>query len=301
MMPAIHQPVLVNEVLRELAIRPGNVVLDATIGMGGHAERFLEAVGSAGWLIGIDRDEEALDYARVRLERFQRQMKLVHGHFGVLASVLNQLHVDAVDAVLFDLGVSSFQLETSRRGFSFSREGPLDMRMDQTEGKEAAEIVNHYSLQELVELLTGYGEERWAKRIARAIVRERPMATTVQLAQVIRRALPPAARSGRIDPATRTFQAIRIAVNQELELLLLGLNQAIDCLRPPGRIAVLAYHSLEDRIVKTTFREQSRAARIEILTKKPIKPSPEEVRRNPRSRSACLRVAQRLSESETER
>lgn len=199
-----------------------------------------------------------------------------------------------LDAALFDLGVSSWQLEEGRRGFSFGREGPLDMRMDMEGELTAAEIVNRASLPDLEQWIRAYSQERWAGRIARAIVRARPLQTTTALAEVIRRAVPAAARRGGIDAATRTFQALRIVVNQELELLPLGLDQAIASLKPSGRIAVLAYHSLEDRIVKLRFREQAKAGVVRIVTPKPLRPSPQEVARNPRSRSACLRVAERL-------
>lgn len=185
------------------------------------------------------------------------------------------------------------QLEDPQRGFSFAREGPLDMRMDPREELTAAEIVNHASMVELAEIIRAYGEERWAGRIAKTIVRERPLATTAQLAEVIRKAVPGAALHGRIDPSTRTFQALRIAVNRELELLPLGLAQAVRRLSAGGRIVVLSYHSLEDRIVKVTFREQAKAQVLEIITRKPVRPSEEEVARNPRSRSARMRVGQR--------
>ena len=292
-MAIVHEPVLLQEVLDGLGLQPGAIVLDATVGLGGHAEAILGAIGPTGLLIGMDRDQEALEYVRVRLEQFRDQMKLISGHFGELSRHLSVAGVDHLDAVLFDLGVSSFQLEKAERGFSFSREGPLDMRMDSSSGQTAAQIVNRGSLQELTRILRDFGQERWAGRIARAIVRGRPFRSTTHLAEAIRRAVPPGARYGRIDAATRPFQAIRIAVNRELELLPQGLNQAIDTLRSGGRIAVLAYHSLEDRIVKHVFRDQAREGRCQVLTRKPIRPSSIEVERNPRSRSACLRIAQR--------
>ena len=272
---------------------PGAVVLDATVGLGGHAEALLEAAGPTGQLIGIDRDPEALEQAQVRLKRFQEQMKLIHASFGQLAVVLEELGVRQLDAALFDLGVSSFQLETAQRGFSFLREGPLDMRMDITQGRSAAEIVNRLSAHELADIIRQLGQERWASRIARAIVKHRPFSTTTGLAEVIQQAVPGQGRTYRIHPATRTFQAIRIAVNQELDLLPQGLHQAIERLKSGGRIAVLAYHSLEDRIVKTLFKEKAAAGALEILTRKPIRPSPEEVGRNVRSRSARLRIGQK--------
>ncbi len=218
---------------------------------------------------------------------------LIQGNFGELAQRLDQHGIGRVDAALFDLGVSALQLKSKERGFSFLLEGPLDMRMDPTDSKTAADIVNHISARELTDLIREYGQERWAGRIGRAIVRGRPFPTTTELAQAIRRAVPPAGHHGRIDPATRTFQAIRIAVNQELDLLPQGLEQAVARLRGGGRIAVLAYHSLEDRIVKEFFREKQREGALTILTRKPIRPSAEEVARNPSARSARLRIAEK--------
>ncbi len=249
------------------------------------------AIGPAGRLIGMDRDLEALQHAESRLRRFKDQMKLIHGNFGDLARWLTEHHVSDLDAALFDLGVSSLQLEKADRGFSFAREGPLDMRMDPSQDLTAAEVVNRGSVPELADLLKSYGQERWALRIARAIVRGRPFNSTTELAQAIRKIVPPAARHGRIDSATRSFQAIRIWVNQELDLLPQGLRQAIDALRPTARVAVLSYHSLEDRIVKTIFREEQKAGRCQGITRKPIRPSEEEIQANPRARSAMLRIA----------
>ena len=290
-----HEPVLVEEILRGFALRPGAVVVDATVGFGGHAEALLQAIGPDGRLIGVDRDQDALEQAAKRLENYGDRVKLVHGAFGELARVLAELRVERADAVLFDLGVSSYQLDTPHRGFSFLREGPLDMRMDQTQQRTAAEIVNRARVENLTDFLREFGQERWAGRIARAIVRGRPFGTTTELAEAIRRAVPPAGRHRRIDPATRTFQALRIAVNRELELLPEGLKQGVECLKPGGRIAVLAYHSLEDRIVKVAFREQARQGRLKVLTPKPVRPSEEEVIRNSRSRSAHLRMAHRTA------
>lgn len=289
-----HQPVLVQEILQGLALQAGAVVLDATVGLGGHAEAMARVIGPKGCLIGVDRDPQALEMARQRLKPLGVEAKFIHGNFGELMRLLDELNVEALDAVLVDLGVSSFQLETPARGFSFSREGPLDMRMDPTGSLTAAEIVNQASQEELKRLLQVFGEERWSGRIARAIVEKRPFTTTTALAETIRQAVPSSARRGRIDPATRTFQALRIAVNQELELLPIGLEQGIQRLKTGGRIAVLAYHSLEDRIVKTLFRTKAREGALELITRKPVRPSEEEVARNPRSRSARLRIAQRM-------
>jgi 16S rRNA (cytosine1402-N4)-methyltransferase len=217
----------------------------------------------------------------------------VHGNFGELGKALDQAGWRALDAALFDLGVSSLQLDKAQRGFSFSREGPLDMRMDPDQETTAAHLVNHLSPLELEELIREYGEERWAGRIAKVITRSRPFSSTSHLAEAIRSAVPASARHGRIDPATRAFQAVRMAVNREQEELSSGLPQAIERLRPGGRIAVLSYHSLEDRIVKNCFRTLARAGALKLITKKPLRPSEEEVAENPRSRSARLRVAEK--------
>ena len=293
-MTFVHRPVLLRAVVEGLALKDGAVVLDATVGLGGHAEQLLQAVGPQGRLIGIDRDREALEFARGRLSSFGDQVITFHGCFGELKEILDQAGFGAVDAALFDLGVSSMQLEKADRGFSFAREGPLDMRMGSGEGTTAADVVNRTPQRDIEDIIRSYGEERYAGRIARAMVKGRPFTTTTQLAETIRRAVPAGARHGRIDPATRTFQALRIAVNQELEELPAGLSQAIGRLKPSGRIAVLAYHSLEDRIVKVCFREQARAGILKLITRKPVRPSPEEAAENPRSRSACLRIAERM-------
>ncbi len=269
------------------------MVLDATVGLGGHAQAILERIGPEGFLVGIDRDDQALEEAQQRLGAYAKQMKLLKGSFGQAAQLLAQAGRHSLEAVLFDLGVSSLQLEKADRGFSFLREGPLDMRMDLSQARTAQELVNHTSLKELTDLLRNLGEERWAGRMARAIVRARPLTTTTELAQVIRGAVAPFARRGRIDPATRSFQALRIAVNQELEELTQGLAQALELVKAGGRIAVLSYHSLEDRIVKGNFRDWAREGKVELLTRKPMTPSEAEVARNPRSRSARLRIVQR--------
>lgn len=270
------------------------MVLDATAGLGGHAEAMLERIGPRGRLIAMDRDAEALEQARIRLKRFGDQVEWMHGPFGDLNRMLAEHGIDRLDAALFDLGVSSLQLEEGRRGFSFQREGPLDMRMNPEDSITAADLVNRLSQGELQKMLQDLGQERWAGRIARAIMRTRPIFTTGRLADVVGQAVPGLARHGRIHPATRTFQALRIAVNHELEQLPEGLAQAADRLNRGGRVAVLAYHSLEDRIVKVYFRDQAKAGVLRVLTRKPLKPSLEEVQRNPRSRSACLRAAERL-------
>jgi 16S rRNA (cytosine1402-N4)-methyltransferase len=297
-----HTPVLVEEIVQSLRPKAGGVYVDATLGEGGHGEALLRASGPSGRLIGIDRDAEVLELARRRLTPFGSRVDLVHGQAAELTSILAALHVPHVDGILFDLGVSSYQLETAERGFSFAREGPLDMRMDRMAEQTAAMLVNTLGESELVSLIKRYGEERWARRIARAILRARrrvPLQTTQELAVVITQVIPPSARRPRIHPATRTFQALRIAVNQELSGLEESLRVAIASLSPGARLCVIAYHSLEDRIVKRMFRAdatspQETAPRARLLTRKPLTCTLAERQVNPRARSAKLRVLERL-------
>jgi len=286
-----HTPVLLSETLRWLDPRPGGVYVDATVGSGGHAEAILERIGPSGLLIGLDRDPEAIAFAQDRLARFGEAVRLVRANFATLRATLQGLGVARVDGVLMDLGVSSLQLARPERGFSFSLTGPLDMRMDPAIPTTAADLVNRLPEHALAEILARYGEEPFARRIAREIVRSRPLRTTEELREAVARAVPRRAWPRRIDVATRTFQALRIAVNQELEALEQALPQAVDVLVPGGRLVVIAFHSLEDRIVKQFLR---RTERVRILTPKPVRPSPEEVRQNPRARSARLRAAEKL-------
>jgi 16S rRNA (cytosine1402-N4)-methyltransferase len=297
-----HIPVLVGEV--ELSLRPQAhaVYVDATLGEGGHAEALLRATAPSGRLIGIDRDAEVLEIARQRLAPFGSRVDIVHGHAAELRNILDTLQVAEADGILLDLGVSSYQLETTARGFSFARAGPLDMRMDRTTGPTAATLVNTLGEWELVNIIMRYGEEHWARRIARAILRARrraPLQTTQDLAVIVTQVIPPSARRPRIHPATRTFQALRIAVNQELSRLEESLKVAIACLRPRGRLCVIAYHSLEDRIVKRTFQAyatspENATPRVRLLTKKPVTCTLAERQVNPRARSAKLRVLERV-------
>lgn len=286
-----HTPVLLSETLRWLDPGPGGVYVDATVGSGGHAEAILERIGPSGLLIGLDRDPEAIAFAQDRLARFGEAVRLVRANFATLRATLQGLGVARVDGVLMDLGVSSLQLARPERGFSFSLTGPLDMRMDPAIPTTAADLVNRLPEHALAEILARYGEEPFARRIAREIVRSRPLRTTEELREAVARAVPRRAWPRRIDVATRTFQALRIAVNQELEALEQALPQAVDVLVPGGRLVVIAFHSLEDRIVKQFLR---RTERVRILTPKPVRPSPEEVRQNPRARSARLRAAEKL-------
>lgn len=297
-----HTPVLVGEVVLSLRPQDRGVFVDATLGEGGHAEALLRATAPNGRLIGIDRDGEVLEIARQRLGAFGSRVAIVHGHTAELRNILDTLRIEQVDGVLLDLGVSSYQLEMAARGFSFMREGPLDMRMDRTAERTAATLVNTLEEWELVNVIMRYGEERWARRIARAISRARrraPLQTTQDLAVIITQAIPPSVRPPHIHPATRTFQALRIAVNQELSRLEESLHVAIACLRQGGRLCVIAYHSLEDRIVKRTFQAyahspQSDAPRVRLLTRKPITCTLAERQMNPRARSAKLRVLERV-------
>jgi 16S rRNA (cytosine1402-N4)-methyltransferase len=290
-MVPLHVPVLLQEVLTWLDPRPGGLYVDATVGTGGHAEAILERILPGGRLVGLDRDPEALAVARRRLERFGEAVQLVQANFADLHYVLRALGIARVQGVLMDLGVSGLQLAAPHRGFSFRLAGPLDMRMDPASPVTAADLVNRLSEKELAELLRRYGEEPFAPRIAREIVRRRPLSTTQELREAILRAVPRRAWPRRVDVATRTFQALRIAVNRELEALEQALPQAAEVLGPGGRLVVISFHSLEDRIVKHTLR---RAKSLRVLTPKPIRPSPEEVRRNPHARSARLRAAERV-------
>jgi len=290
-----HQPVLTAEVLRLLRPEGGGLYLDCTVGLGGHARALLEA--GANRIIGLDRDPDALAEARLQLAPWTDRVVLVHADYRSLDDVLERQGVDFVDGALADLGTSSMQLDSPGRGFSFQRDEALDMRMDRTGGDTAADIVARATERELADAIYAYGEERFSRRIARAIVVARgdePIATTGRLAAIVRRAVP---RRGptRIDPATRTFQAIRIWVNRELEGLDQFLHAAVRRLRVGARLAVIAFHSLEDRVVKHTLRAIERGtAAVKVLTKKPIRPTEEEVWRNPRARSAKLRAVERL-------
>jgi 16S rRNA (cytosine1402-N4)-methyltransferase len=312
-----HVPVLLGEVLNGLQVRPGGRHVDATVGGGGHANQILAASAPDGILLGLDRDPAALEVASDRLARYGDRVELVHASFAHLKEVA-RVHGFAgeqgsggtgVDGVLFDLGLSSLQLADAERGFSFMADGPLDMRFDTTSGgPTAADLVNQLSAEELADILYRYGEERQSRRIARAVVEARPLRTTGELAQVIEQAV--GRRRGRLHPATLTFQALRIAVNEELTTLEAALPQAVELLAPGGRLAVIAFHSLEDRIVKRFMRRESKdcicppelpictcdhRASLNLVTRKPIRPSEEEVAANPRSRSARLRVATRRS------
>ncbi len=291
-MSALHTPVLVEQVVRWLRIRPEGTYIDATVGQGGHALEIVRRL-STGRLVGMDRDKEALEIARERLRIFERQVTLVHANFSRIEEVARGLKLPPADGVLADLGASSLQLDSAARGFSFRFAGPLDMRMDADDPGSAAEIVNHWPEKALADLLYRYGEEHDSRRIARAIVRARPVRDTEHLATVVAGARKTRGRQ-RLHPATKTFLALRIAVNRETEELEQFLSGAPATLAPAGRWVALSYHSLEDRLVKHAFVDLARAGVLKILTKKVIKPAAAEVHSNPRSRSAKMRVAEKL-------
>ena len=289
-----HLPVLREEVLQVLAPRQGGCYCDGTVGGGGHAEAILEASAPDGVLLGVDRDPEALAVAAERLRRFGGRARLVHGDYRALDDLARTAGLAPFDGILLDLGVSSLQLEDPARGFSFSHDGPLDMRLDRTgPGPTAADLLRRLRAEELERLLRELGEERWARRIARALVAARdraPLVGTADLARVVERAIPRRAWPPRIHPATRTFQALRIAVNRELEGLGQALAAAAVLLRPGGRLVAIAFHSLEDRAVKHAFRHLAAAGTAGILTRRPVTPTVSEVATNPRSRSARMRA-----------
>jgi 16S rRNA (cytosine1402-N4)-methyltransferase len=291
-----HEPVMVGEVLEQLAPSRGGVYVDCTVGLGGHARALLDAGAST--LVGLDRDPAALALARAALEPYGKRVVLVHTDYRQVERVLDAQGVARVDGMLADLGVSSMQLDAEGRGFSFRRDEPLDMRMDTTAGPTAAEALRSVDEGALADLIYEFGEERHSRRIARAIVRarqERQIETTGQLAEIVRRAIPRKGYS-RIDPATRTFQAIRIWLNRELEGLDDFLRAAAGRLATGGRLAVIAFHSLEDRVVKHTLRALQADGTLAVRTKRPLVPTEAEVARNPRARSAKLRAAERTGD-----
>lgn len=294
-----HIPVMLNEVLNYLNLSPGKIIVDATIGTGGHSRAILERILPGGRLIGIDRDEESLAVCQARLRDFSDACEFVHANFIDIDTIVRNLNIKKVDGILFDLGISSFQLENPHRGFSFQYEGPLDMRLDRTSFISAYDLVNNLNEQELSTLLWNFGQERWHNRIAHLLVKEReghPISTTSELADVVIRSIPHRYRyrQYRIHPATRTFLGIRIAVNRELETLETAVNKAIAILEKKARICVISFHSLEDRVVKFDFRRAASWGLINIITPKPLIPSESEIRANPSSRSSKLRVAEKL-------
>jgi 16S rRNA (cytosine1402-N4)-methyltransferase len=292
-----HIPVMTAEVLQYLRPEQGGLFVDCTIGLGGHSRALLEAGASR--IIGLDRDLDALARARETLAPWGDRVELVHADYRTIDDVLESRHIARVDGALADLGVSSMQFDAPGRGFSFMRDEPLDMRMDRTADETAADLVAHSSERDLADAIFQYGEERFSRRIARALVearREAPVDSTVRLATIVRRAIPHRGGHMRIDPATKTFQALRIWVNRELEGLDRFVETAARRLRAGARLVVIAFHSLEDRIVKHTLRAlQQRDSLVQVLTKKPLVATDDEVDRNPRARSAKLRAAERMA------
>jgi 16S rRNA (cytosine1402-N4)-methyltransferase len=310
--PVVHIPVLPGEVMRYLAPAAGEIFVDGTIGLGGHAALLAGKLGPSGTLLGIDLDASALAKAGENLSSFPGCLILRHGNYRDLPIFLEEEGLPAPDGILLDLGVSSLQLDRGERGFSYWEDAPLDMRMDSTQGFTAADLVNGASREELCRIIREYGEEPWAARISKFIVEERrknPILTTYHLVQVIKAAVPAGARRRGPHPARRTFQALRIAVNKELESLAAGLAAGIRCLAPGGRMVVISFHSLEDRLVKQTFQRMARKCTcppgfpvcccgggpgVEILTNRPVTPSAGEIAANPRARSAKLRAIRKL-------
>jgi 16S rRNA (cytosine1402-N4)-methyltransferase len=305
-----HIPVLLQEVLEGLAVRPEGWYVDCTVGLGGHSRAILDASSPGGRLLGLDADPQTLEQARLRLSHFGNRARLVCSNFRSLAQIARENAVSAANGILMDLGLSSWQLADSDRGFSFQQDGAADMRFNPAEGPSAADLVNTLDESELAEIIWRYGEEPGSRRIARAIAAARPIYSASKLAAIVAGAI---GKRGKIHPATRTFQALRIAVNDELEALEEALPQAVELLSPGGRLAVISFHSLEDRIVKTHFRNESRdcicppglpgcvcnhRAIVRMVSRKPITPGERELAANPRARSAKLRIVERLGEAQ---
>jgi len=308
-----HIPVLVDKVIKYLEPEENGVYLDCTVGMGGHAQMILDKSAPSGRLFGLDVDPEAIEIAKNNLAKYSPRFELFHASYTELDKILDNLHIDFVDGVLFDLGVSSLQLDKSSRGFSFQSEAPLDMRMDISKSPDAKDVVNTLSRDELVKIFKEFGEERWSKRIANQIIKERknePIKTTTQLADIVIDAVPNwSIYKQKIHPATRIFQALRIYINNELDNLKLGLKKAVERLKPAAVICVISFHSLEDRIVKNSFRDFASKCicppglpvcvcnhkpSLKLLTRSPVVPEKSEIEMNPRSRSAKLRAAEKL-------
>jgi 16S rRNA (cytosine1402-N4)-methyltransferase len=295
----LHRPVLVKEVLEFLDVRPDGNYIDATLGTGGHAEELLRKLQpGSGKLLALDRDPAAVAIAQERLRGFEEKLIVREGNFAEIDAIYASTGLPPADGLLADLGVSSLQLDDALRGFSFNLSGPLDMRMDPTSGMTAQEIVNRTPEPDLAELIFKLGEERHSRRIARAIVKARPIRITTELAQVVTRAIPSRAGLHQIHPATRTFLALRLAVNRELEHLQAFLAQALRVLAPGGRLVVLSFHSLEDRLVKRAFKAWQRENQALLLNRKVVRPTDEETQQNPRARSAKLRALEKTGSSE---
>ena len=306
-----HISVLLEETIDNLNCKSGGIYVDCTLGGAGHSKQIAKRIGSQGRLIGIDQDKAAIKAASERLSKYQAEINLVKNNYKNFDSILNQLKIDKVDGVIFDLGISSHQIDKPERGFSYRYEAPLDMRMDQSANKTAADLVNNLSQQRLTTIISDYGEENWASRIAEFIVdyrQEEKIETTTQLVDIIKAAIPAGARRSGPHPARRTFQALRIAVNDELNIIETTIRDAVDRLKKKGRICVITFHSLEDRIVKHTFKDLETKCtcppkfpvcacdtkqQVRIITKSPITPDQKEIEQNSRARSAKLRVIER--------
>ncbi len=295
----LHIPVMLHEVIDYLKLSPGQLIVDATLGTGGHSLEILKRITPAGRLIGIDRDEDSIEVCRKTLSGFAGSFELVHANFADLDHVLGKFGIDKIDGIIFDLGISTFQLKDAQRGFSFQEEGPLDMRLDKGSYISAYDLVNNLNESEISHMLWSFGQERWHNRIAHLLVQERaaqPISSTKQLADLVMRAIPYRYRRSyyRCHPATRTFQAVRIAVNRELEVIESAIKKAVAILGKKARICVISFHSLEDRVVKHTFRSLKADGLINIVTPKPLTPTAAEVETNPSSRSSKFRVAERI-------
>lgn len=310
-----HVSVLLNEVIKYLDLRQGGTYVDCTLGGGGHSLEILERIQPGGRVIGIDQDPNALEAARQKLARFEASITLVHSNFFRLREIADSIGLTGVDGILFDLGVSSHQLDVGERGFSYMQDAPLDMRMNPEDPVSAKQLVNQLDEEELTRIIKDYGEERWARRIAKFVIEARQTKTiesTVELVEIIKKAIPAEARRDGPHPAKRTFQALRIAVNDELNRFKKTLQDAADILKPGGRVCVISFHSLEDRITKEVFRELAldcicppgfpvcrcdKQRLVKVVTSKPVLPSPEELAVNPRARSAKLRAAEKVQSS----
>lgn len=307
-----HEPVLLNETIEALNIKENGIYVDCTVGGAGHSIEILKRVGPNGKLVAIDQDEEALLTATKRLKDYKDQVYFIKCNYAYIGQILDSLGIDFVDGVLMDIGVSSYQLDEGKRGFSYHQDSPLDMRMDQSQELTAKDVVNKYSKEKLETIFWNYGEEKWGMRIAEFIVKEREkkeIETTFELVEIIKKAIPKKVRMEGKHPAKKIFQAIRIEVNNELDVLETGIYSSIERLKAGGRLAIITFHSLEDRIVKTNFKELAKGCtcppdfpicvcnkkeKIKVITKKPVVASEEEVDRNNRSRSAKLRVAEKI-------
>ncbi|WP_353892211.1 16S rRNA (cytosine(1402)-N(4))-methyltransferase RsmH [Proteinivorax hydrogeniformans] len=304
-----HKTVLQNELIKQLDIKKDGIYVDCTLGGGGHTREILKLIGPSGKVIGIDQDQTAIQYNLKQFSEYEQKFIAVKSNFEFIDKELQKLKIKEVDGICYDLGVSSPQLDEASRGFSYNNDAPLDMRMDTDSSLSAYDVVNSYSEEELGRLIKDYGEEKWAKRIANFIVKARPIETTLQLVDVIKGAIPAAARREGPHPAKRTFQAIRIEVNDELAVVRRGVENGLKCLKPGGRMAVITFHSLEDRIIKKIFKEQAKGCicpkdlpmcvcknepKVKLVQTKPIMPSEEELENNHRARSAKLRAVERL-------